>query len=220
MKCKDKVKQEQELFMTKLKGVDLTENAVQEAVGHGARGPDGCGVIYAPGTSPASHDDFRAAWKRKLLCAGKHYQELVSEEEHTKRLESMCQSLTDEHKNILANGSMRIGVVQKGLNLYLKTLWCSGKILYPPPHCTLDKKVLKEAWKASGLKVDTAPSWSRLVRVEDYESCIKQCKEAARKHECIRPCLENKCIQESQIAAVWELFVWNDLFLRSSTLTP
>ena len=213
MKCK--VEQEKERFMDELKlwNKDPAKNAVSEAVQKGARGSDGGGAIYAPGTSAVIRGRFRDAWQRNLLSAGKQYKEVVSEKDHTEQLKSMCQSLTDEHKNILANGSMRIGVVQKGLNLYLKTLWCAKKIQYPPPHCTLDDEILNKARKALGSDAKTTRPWSRLDRVEDYEICIEQCKKAAKKHRCIQCYLDNDCIQESQIAAVWELFVWNDLCL-------
>ncbi len=51
--------------------------------------------------------------------------------------------MTTEFKDILFGNGFRVGIAQKALNLYLKYLWCLGKIT-EPPHCPFDSIIISE----------------------------------------------------------------------------
>jgi hypothetical protein len=88
---------------------------------------------------------------------------------------------------VLENRRFRIGSAQKALNLYLKYLWCLGKIC-SPPHCPFDRQII------ASLPNYTGPSWTKLVREEDYRALVEAAKAKA---------------QDSSLAA-WELRIYNN----------
>jgi len=88
--------------------------------------------IYKPKTPEKSRRNLRDSFKKLLCSHSKTYQSQVDEETHCDNVQQICDELTKVYKNILLDGRFRYGVAQKGLNLYLKYLWCSGEIEGPP----------------------------------------------------------------------------------------
>ena len=164
-----------------------------------------CAVVPRKGTrvyrgeSKKLRADFRNAWMKLLCDATVHYKNLVSEESHNSRIKEMCASLSQEHERILHDGEMRVGVLQKGLNLYLKCLWCLREIPWPP-HCPLDSVILKKA------KLPKA-KWTRLNCITKYQKWIKQCAKVAEQHPCV---LQNDEIQKEGILSCWELIEYQN----------
>lgn len=78
------------------------------------------------------------------------------------------------------------GTVQKLVNLYLKYLWCANQIDFIPPHCPVDRQVLKAVeW--------TGKPWPKMGKT-DYQRAIEQ--------------ITQKIVGRSESIAGWELENW------------
>jgi hypothetical protein len=73
---------------------------------------------------------------------------------------------------LLAGGKFRIGTAQKALNLYLKYLWCLGKIRMPP-HCPFDAQIIKKIPKSP------CQSWTKLKDEEEYLKLVAAANDTA-----------------------------------------
>ena len=82
----------------------------------------------------------------------------------------MADALSSDYKGDLVLGRLRIGTVQKALNLYLKTVWCMEPSWPTPPHCPVDRIILERA----GIN----GSWTKLDSMSTYCEWI----ERLRKH--------------------------------------
>ena len=142
--------------------------------------------VYAPGSREKNRREFQTTLRGQLESTAEGYANQVTEEEHIRSIVDLAARLTSSHANVLKNGRFRIGTAQKALNLYLKYLWCLGKI-GPPPHCPFDFQILKT------LPNYTGPSWTKLDREEDYRALVEAAKAKA---------------QGSSLAA-WELRTYN-----------
>lgn len=93
-----------------------------------------------------------------------------------------------EYKEILREGQITFGTLQKIVNLYLKYLWVAGRLgVKVPPHCPVDSQVLK-AIKWQGV------SWREMEK-KDYERAIRG--------------IANKTSEDGfQSIAEWELENW------------
>ena len=119
-------------------------------------------------------EEFRKCLKKRLEGYGKEYRYCnVKEEDHEKNIESLASIMSHCHGGILKDGRFRIGSAQKALNLYLKYLWCLGKIDMPP-HCPIDGVILEY------LKCDD--KWTELDCIKKYRHIIKKAKERAGAH--------------------------------------
>ena len=99
------------------------ENSTTTAV----KSARGGGAVYAGNASQAARYQFRLAWRRAILSAGRKYQKRVSEEAHTTLLESMRQSLTDEFKSIWLEIECASVSRRKDSTCFLKFFGVRGK---------------------------------------------------------------------------------------------
>jgi len=88
---------------------------------------------------------FRLVLSIQIRSYLPRYNEAVSDEEHCQVIKQISDSMSNEFQSILRDGRLRIGTVQKALNLYLKTAWCMGLISTAPPHCPVDGIILRKA---------------------------------------------------------------------------
>lgn len=102
-------------------------------------------------------------------------------------------NLKDYSKEIyseyLTGGSLKIGVCQKIINLYLKYLWCANKINFTPPHFPLDRLIQENSLKKVLL------NWTELDELKgenSYEEVINK-------------------LQTNSNKAEWELIKYNDI---------
>ncbi len=99
------------------------------------------------------------------------YSKTVTSEFHEQNIQKIADSLTSKFaaSGILRNDRFRIGIAQKVLNLYLKYLWCLGKV-ETPPHCPFDYGVIAqlplEQQERERLR------WTELDRMEDYRALV------------------------------------------------
>lgn len=109
---------------------------------------------------------------------------MVSDEIHYGNIQKLANTLSKECKEDLKEEGFRIGSAQKALNLYLKYLWCAGRIC-TPPHCPFDNKVLQE--------LEIPEKWPELNDIEKYKRWVEKAKKKA----------DNRSLSD------WELRLWN-----------
>lgn len=130
---------------------------------------------------------FGNAFKGELTARGLLCCSPVTDGEHLAAIQGIAKALSEQYKRILKDGHLRIGAVQKALNLYLKFLWCLDPTRPTPLHCPIDRTVLR----AGGIK----GVWTRLDKISVYWKWI----------------LELRAYSESNgyaNLAEWELDVW------------
>ncbi len=108
------------------------------------------------------------------------------EELHIQNIISISENISESYGHILYKEEFRISSVQKGLNLYLKYLWCLEEI-DEPPHCPIDATIMNQ--------IDMDKSWTEINDINVYKEIISQVRKEARE--------KNKSIAE------WELELWN-----------
>jgi len=143
--------------------------------------------VYRPGISERERKAFQSALRTRLEQVAQGYASKVSDETHIKNILELSAQLSAAHAGLLQGNRFRIGAAQKALNLYLKYLWCIGKIP-EPPHCPFDFQIIA---KLPGYK---GPSWTVLDSEDDYRDLVKAAKLKA---------------QGSSLAA-WELETYNN----------
>ena len=126
------------------------------------------------------------------------YKEAVTSDIHKNNIEKIAAGLTTEFagKGILYRDKFRIGTAQKLLNLYLKYMWCLGKVA-TPPHCPFDSRIIAHLPLTERQKQEL--QWTRLDSLTDYQVLV----DAAYLK-----------IQETGEASLaeWELGVWSSGF--------
>lgn len=139
--------------------------------------------IYKKNTTERQKEKFRNCLKNLLRKYAKQYYSPVCEDDHIRNLLSF-QVKTEKFTNILLFDKLKIGRVQKLLNLYLKYLWVWGEIS-KPPHCPFDSIIITK------LKLKIA--WTDLDDIDRYRLLVRQAKKIAN----------------GQDLADWELEFWN-----------
>jgi hypothetical protein len=142
---------------------------------------------YAPNEF-TSRERFGAALKSQLSQAGTAYRHSRSDAEHVRTIQEIAGALSQTYGHMLAGGHLRIGAVQKALNLYLKFRWCLDERWATPPHCPIDRIVLC----AAGI----SGSWTQLDSIAEYEAWIARLRVCAQAVGC-----DN--------LSEWELGVWS-----------
>ena len=127
---------------------------------------------------------FRAAFADQLILQNDRSSTAVEDCDVIKQI---ADNLSAEFGAILIGRQLRIGTVQKGLNLYLKTVWCMESGWPTPPHCPIDRKILEVA----GIN----ESWTKLDSLATYCVWIEK--------------LRARALGEGfKNLAEWELCVW------------
>ena len=129
--------------------------------------------VYRTGTTERERKAFQSALKTRLELIAQGYSSKVSEETHIKNILELSTQLSASHVGILQGNRFRIGAAQKALNLYLKYLWCIGKIL-EPPHCPFDFQIIAKIPAYKG------PTWTVLDSEDDYRDLVKAAKSKAQ----------------------------------------
>ena len=120
--------------------------------------------------------EFRRALREVIeTLINEQYHDKVSEEKHLQNIQSIVDFTRDK---IFGEAPipLNFGVAQKLLNLYLKYLWCSGKITAVPVHFPVDRliqdKLNKEA-KETGLEGRKLKAWTQFEDEKDYKCVIE-----------------------------------------------
>lgn len=142
-------------------------------------------------------DEDRKALRRELSSAmvefAEKYKMPVEPADHRKNLTALEEQVSKKCGSFLVGGDrrqeghLRRGTAQKAFNLYLKFLWCAGRIP-TPPHCTIDRTVIEKLPKEL-----RSVKWTQIDSEDEYEKII----EAAQK------------VAGDEPLAEWELREWN-----------
>jgi hypothetical protein len=121
----------------------------------------------------------------------------VTTEQHMNNLKELIVRAEKCSSEFLRDRKLRIGVAAKMLNLFLKYLWCMGKIKVPPPHCAFDRQLIQDRL---GLKND---DWTKISDPEVYLKWME-------KAENIRTQENQKLPEEEKRNSLieWELYAW------------
>lgn len=145
---------------------------------------------------PAVEDPERQAIRDKLdellHNYGDAYQANMEDDVHYEGIQQIANEVSEDFGEFLRDGRLRIGIAQKVLNLYLKYLWCLGRIA-EPPHCPFDNGIIAR------LNMQNPPRWTEM-KIEDYREVVN----AARRF----------AVKQGLSLAEWELREWNMQHLR------
>ncbi len=100
----------------------------------------------------------------------------VDDEQHIRNIRELREYLSERFADCLNKGSLTFGVAQKALNVYLKYLWCAGRLQTDPPHCPFDSVILKALRNAD--RQTPNAKWTEASE-EVYRKWVKQAKECA-----------------------------------------
>lgn len=129
---------------------------------------------------------FKKKLKEHIVEIAQRYHVFVSDEEHVGNMLALIALNNDE---ILKDGKLTFGTVQKLLNLYLKYMWCTDRLAHIPPHCPVDSIILKSS------KQYKYKSWTQLDCKNEYMLYITDLRERAN--------------EVNLNLAEWELSVFN-----------
>lgn len=145
--------------------------------------------VYCSEASEELRRGVQLAIRAKLAGFEPQYIETQSDEAHVQNITDLATSISQGHAATLVNGVLRIGTAQKALNLYLKYLWCLGRIK-EPPHCPIDAIVLGHAHEVANVR------WTQMNDIEEYKRCINSLRLQAQERKLSLSC--------------WELQLWNE----------
>lgn len=127
---------------------------------------------YAQTATDCDKGKVRLALRAKLAQTAQEYASSVTEDRHVQKIRRIADELSAEHQHCLRAGRFRVGIAQKALNLYLKYLWCQGRIP-TPPHCPFDRRMIDRIPGA-----DTQ-NWTELDNIDDYLQLVAAAKRAS-----------------------------------------
>ena len=128
--------------------------------------------LYAANLVEAERKPFQRSLRAALETCSEGYTSRVAEEVHLEKIGSLASDLSRRHSGLLNSGRMKFGHAQKALNLYLKYLWCIGRV-EEPPHCPIDSIILK---RVPGF---TDVRWTQLTTASQYMKIIASAKTQA-----------------------------------------
>lgn len=99
------------------------------------------GRVYRKDCGDEDRLRVRNSLKDHLTTLGAAYERGVLEQRHVANIVTLADDMSTSCGRFLGACRFRIGISQKALNLYLKYLWCHGRILMPP-HCPFDGRII------------------------------------------------------------------------------
>jgi hypothetical protein len=157
-------------------------NSISAALGHSS-------TYESP--SMANSETLGKVLRSELCDVAKGYASTVIEAAHIQNIAKLADRVTNRCAPLLKGGRLRFGVAHKALNLYLKFLWCAGRIP-EPPHCPFDGKVIAELHRLRKLPANLRDlSWTQM-----NEATYRELVSAARER------LKEESLSE------WELRNW------------
>jgi hypothetical protein len=125
--------------------------------------------IHVAAADPRAKKTFQTALRTQLEYLATLYGGAVCEEEHIRNIVGLSDRFSADHADVLVGGRSRIGAAQKALNLWLKYLWCIGK-LPAPPHCPFDSQIIAKLPGRRGI------NWTALDDVAEYRRLVAAAK--------------------------------------------
>ena len=177
----NKIDEKKARFADRDSGNDAPRHSVNAALQRSST------YVYRNDLRQAMREDMQ----KYLMDIAQEYRNNVGDEKHIENIKAFANEISKNHSSILKNKRFRIGVAQKALNVYLKYLWCQGKIK-EPPHCPFDGGIINKL----SLGKEFSRAWTQTDEINDYRAWVKVAKEVAKR--------ENLSLAE------WELIVWKE----------
>jgi hypothetical protein len=114
---------------------------------------------------PTERNHLKLYVLKLLADTAKYYINHSNEALHLQNIVFISDEISKKFSSILHNGRFRVGAAQKLLNLYLKFLWCLGKVDMPP-HLPLDSIVQKILPRGERIR------WTKMDDLSEYEKTI------------------------------------------------
>lgn len=131
--------------------------------------------VYVEKANETQRADFKKALFSEVYKISEQYKSNNSEKQHIENIKSVIE-FSKKTSQILQNGALSFGVAQKLLNLFLKYLWCLGKISVPP-HFPVDRIIQYRL----GIKEKDIVSWTKDIKSEqDYLPIIEKAREVLK----------------------------------------
>lgn len=132
--------------------------------------------IYSDNIDDKTKAEFRAAIRNKIdnIANNKYKKMEVSTDSHIKTLLEVKEWIDTNYFHILTDGEIKLGVIQKLVNLYLKYQWCLG-LVCKPPHCPFDRIVI------SKMNLRNPPAWTKMNSIDTYKMLVNKAAELADK---------------------------------------
>jgi len=121
-------------------------------------------------------------WREKLIEITKKYENSISRDQYLEdvvELKKFMNETFDGHFNnnkFLSDPGLRLSHSQKSISVYLKHLWCIGKVK-EPPCCPVDAIILKRI----GLKYPHN-SWGKINQLQELEDKLNLIEKFASKN--------------------------------------
>lgn len=134
-----------DLFL-ELTGVSTKQDAMRASINAAVSVRRG-GKIYATGNNNERRE-FKKELAELIRMESEHYTRpagKILDEQHCESIRRIIGNLSARSKKCLFDEHLRWGIAQKAFNLYLKFLWCLEILRVPPPHCPVDRVVLRAA---------------------------------------------------------------------------
>jgi hypothetical protein len=138
-------------------------NSISSALGHNP--------TYKKGAPKDASDILGRELRRALRELAARYSDPVSEEEHIQNIKALAKRISERCAAILEDRNFRLGPAQKAFNVYLKFLWCDGRIS-PPPHCPFDSELIGKLKLPPGCQV----KWTMLDDEKSYRDWVSAAK--------------------------------------------
>lgn len=139
--------------------------------------------VYSDGATHTQKKGVKQTLEKEINNKLPSYVGTVAEKAHVDNIEAIAKKIDGLWASALSQGSIPIGVVQKAFNLYLKLMWCLGKI-GEPPHCPVDKIIIDK------LSHKHRTSWTRIRDIKTYNTLIIELKALADKKGMSLACWE------------------------------
>ncbi len=124
--------------------------------------------VYKDDEDYEARKKFRARWASLISNESEAYRnpaQPISDDQHCAAILRIADTLSNEFRELLYGGRLRIGTSQKAFNLYLKYLWALNEAAMPP-HCPIDSVVLAKA--------GISGSWTKCDSCEEYMDWINR----------------------------------------------
>ena len=126
--------------------------------------------VYKKYTKDKPKKEFKNGLRSYVFEMVKQYEKgIIDEETHLRNIRSL-KKWTRKYAAIFDEGDMRYGICQKLLNVFLKELWCAGKITHVPPHLPVDRLIQEK------LKLKPVVNWTQIDSEEEYMKIIERIK--------------------------------------------
>jgi len=128
---------------------------------------------YAPDVTDDQRKQLRGELTSGLRDIGSRYSKTVAGSQHEMHILELVGRVTGPCQAALAGRRQRLGSAAKALNLYLKYLWCLGRIP-TPPHCPFDRRVIAR------LPTHVQVAWTQMDDLREYQALVRAAAVCAR----------------------------------------